>query len=101
MPQLVVAYGKPDDPAAFDSYYTSTHQPLADKIPGVTSWHAGHCAAPDGSEPPYYVVAVLNFASQEALSAGLASPDGQAAAADIANFATGGATMLVIDDLVG
>jgi len=101
MPQLIVAYGRPDDPAAFDAHYTSTHKPLADKIPGLQGWHAGHCATTDGSEPPYYLIAVLNFASQEALAAGMASAEGQAAAADVAGFATGGATMLVTDDLVG
>jgi len=26
---LTVCYGHPADPAAFDSYYTSTHRPLA------------------------------------------------------------------------
>ncbi|MBB2891105.1 EthD family reductase [Flexivirga oryzae] len=101
MPQLIVAYGQPDDPAAFDSHYTSVHKPLVDKIPGLQGWHAGHCATTDGSEPPYYLVAVLSYASQEAMTAGMASPEGQAASADVANFATGGATLLVTDDLVG
>lgn len=52
MPQLIVTYGQPDDPAAFDSHYTSTHKPLADKIPGLLDWHAGHCTTTDGSQPP-------------------------------------------------
>ena len=30
---LTVCYGHPADPAAFDTYYTSTHGPLAEKIP--------------------------------------------------------------------
>jgi hypothetical protein len=38
------------------------------------------------------------FASREALDAGLASPEGNAAAADVANFADGGATMFVARD---
>lgn len=100
MPQLIVTYGRPDDAAAFDDHYTSTHKPLADKIPGLLGWHAGHCTTTDGSQPPHYLVAVLSFASQEALTAGMASPEGQAAVADVANFATGGSTVLVIDDLV-
>ena len=101
MPQLIVTYGQPDDPAAFDSHYTSIHRPLVDKIPGLQGWHAGHCATTDGSDAPYYLVAVLNFESQESLTAGTGSAEGQAAVADVANFATGGATMLVTDDLVG
>ena len=49
---LTVCYGHPTDPAAFDAYYTSTHAPLAEKIPGMTSFTHRHCASPDGSQPP-------------------------------------------------
>jgi uncharacterized protein (TIGR02118 family) len=31
MVKLVVAYNQPEDPAAFDQYYASTHAPLAQK----------------------------------------------------------------------
>ena len=33
----------------------------------------------------------------DALQAGLGSPEGQAAAADLANFATGGVTLIVVE----
>ena len=95
---LTVCYGHPADPAAFDSYYTSTHAPLAAKIPGMTSYTYRHCASLDGSQPPYYLLAELSFASQEALNAGLSSPEGAAAAGDVPNFATGGVTMFVAHD---
>jgi uncharacterized protein (TIGR02118 family) len=95
---LTVCYGHPADPAAFDAYYTGIHQPLAEKIPGVLSYTIRHCASLDGSAPPYYLLAELSFASQEALGAGLASAEGHAAAADVPNFATGGATMFVAYD---
>jgi uncharacterized protein (TIGR02118 family) len=48
-----------------------------------------------GSAP--YLVAILNFDSMADLSAALASPEGQAAAADLPNFASGGATLLIYD----
>ena len=35
---LTVLYGHPADPAAFDAYYTSTHVPLVEKIPGLDSF---------------------------------------------------------------
>jgi len=95
---LTVCYGHPADPAAFDAYYTSTHVPLAEKIPGLASFTARHCDSLDGSQPPYYLLAELSFASQEALNAGMASPEGQAAGADVPNFADGGATMFVARD---
>ncbi|MDN5551834.1 MAG: EthD family reductase [Brevibacterium sp.] len=100
MHHLIVCYGHPEDPAAFDEYYRTTHRPLADKIPGVRTWHAGKVSALDQSPAPYHLVAVLSFASRQALDDGLASPEGQAAAADIGNFATGEATLFVTDDFI-
>ena len=95
---LTVCYGHPADPAAFDAYYTSTHAPLAEKIPGMTSYTYRHCASLDGSQPPYYLLAELSFPSQEAMNAALASSEAQVATADVPNFATGGATMFVAHD---
>jgi uncharacterized protein (TIGR02118 family) len=46
----------------------------------------------------YYLLTELSFASREALAAGLASPEGHVAAADVANFADAGATMFVAHD---
>jgi uncharacterized protein (TIGR02118 family) len=42
-------------------------------------------------------VATLVFDSMAAIQAGLGSPEGQAAAGDVPNFATGGADMLMFD----
>ena len=41
----------------------------------------------------YAGIAILTFDSLADLTAALGSPEGQAAAADVANFATGGASM--------
>jgi uncharacterized protein (TIGR02118 family) len=95
---LTVGYGHPADPAAFDAYYESTHRPLAQKVPGLQSFTARHCAALDESPPPYYLLAELAFTSGDALAAALASAEGKAAAADIANFAEGGVTMFIQHD---
>jgi uncharacterized protein (TIGR02118 family) len=95
---LTVLYGQPDDPAAFDQYYTSTHVPLANKIPECRSFTYRHLSTLDGSQPPYHLIAELAFDSLESLQSALGSPEGQAAAGDVPNFATGGATMLVAHD---
>ncbi len=95
---LTVCYGHPADPAAFDAHYTSTHAPLAEKIPSMASYTYRHCESLDGSQPPYYLLAELSFASREAMNAALASPEAQAAIADVPNFATGGVTMFVAHD---
>ena len=95
---LTVCYGHPADPAAFDAYYTSTHAPLAEKIPGMASYTYRHIASLDGTQPPYYLIAELSFPSQEAMDVSQGSPEAQAAAADVPNFATGGVTMFVAHD---
>src|SRR5690349_13035903 len=61
---LTVCYGHPADPAAFDAHYTSTHVPLVEKLPGLDSFTHRHCASLDGSQPPYFLIAELGFASQ-------------------------------------
>ena len=95
---LTVAYGHPNDPAAFDEYYASTHRPLAQKVPGLVGLTARRCASLDDSPPPYHLIAELAFDSEADLRAGLASPEGQAAAGDVANFADGGVSIFVQHD---
>jgi uncharacterized protein (TIGR02118 family) len=98
MVKLMVCYGTPEDPAAFDAYYAETHAPLAEQLPGLRRFEWGKVlGAPDGSAPPYYFVAELSFDDAEALQAGMASPEGLAAGADVANFATGGATLMIAE----
>lgn len=98
MAKLIVLYKTPKDAAAFDSYYSSTHIPLAKKIPGLRSYDIseGAVASPAGSSG-VHLVATLTFASMAALQEGLASPEGQAAAGDLANFADGGADLLMFE----
>jgi uncharacterized protein (TIGR02118 family) len=98
MVKLVVAYGPPEDPAAFDEYYANTHTPLAQKIPDMRRFEAGKVlGTPDGSPAPYYFLAELWFDNAEALQAAMGSAEGQAAGADVPNFATGGATLMVAE----
>ena len=92
--RLVVTYGQPQDPAAFDAYYRDTHTPLALKQPGVLRLTVGHPRSLDPSQPAPYLVAELDFESQQAMNETLASPEGRAAAKDFANFVTGGVTFM-------
>lgn len=96
MVKLVVAYGHPEDPAAFDEYYAGTHIPLVDKIPNLQRFESGKVVGtPDGSPPPFYYLAELFFDDADQLQASLGSPEGQAAAADVEAFASGGATVMI------
>jgi uncharacterized protein (TIGR02118 family) len=96
MVKLVVAYGQPEDPAAFDEHYAGTHIPLVEKIPNLRRFESGKVlGAPDGSAPPFYYLAELSFDDAEQLQAAMGSPEGQAAGADVETFASGGATLMI------
>lgn len=98
MVKLMVAYGQPEDPAAFDQHYAETHTPIAQKIPNLRRFEAGKVlGTADGSPAPYYFVAELWFETPDELQAALQSPEGQAAAADVRTFASGGATLMIAE----
>jgi uncharacterized protein (TIGR02118 family) len=99
MPQILVLYNTPADTAAFDRYYEETHIPIAKKIPGLRSYQisSGPVQAVGGVATPPYLIAELNFDSMADVATGLTSAEGQAAAADLPNFASGGATLLIYD----
>jgi uncharacterized protein (TIGR02118 family) len=96
--KIVVLYGPPSDPSAFEAHYANTHLPLAAKMPNVRRFEASRViGTPDGSPPPYYRLAEIWFDNQEDLQASTSSPEGQATVTDIGNFATGGATVLIAE----
>ena len=98
MVKLTVLYGHPESPEAFEDHYENVHIPLAQAIPGLSRLETARVMpGADGSAPEYFRTAELWFADLAALGAGMASEQGRAAGADIAGFATGGATMLVCD----
>lgn len=100
MVKLTVLYGPPTDASAFDAYYLDTHVPLADKIPGLKRNEVSKVSGSlDGSTPPYHMQAELYFDDMDSLMAGFGSAEGQAAAADVANFATGSVTMMLSEVL--
>jgi uncharacterized protein (TIGR02118 family) len=96
MARIVALYRRPVDAQVFDRYYYETHVPLAKRIPGLRRYEvsAGPVLTPVGPSP-YHLVATLEFGSIEALQVALTSPAGQATAADLANFASAGAELLV------
>lgn len=101
MIRLTVLYGHPDDSVEFDRYYHDVHIPLARKIQGLAGWTIGKCqAAAPGDDPPYYMIVGLYAESRAHMEAILDTPEGKATVADVANFATGGATFLYNDEEV-
>ncbi len=94
---VVVLFGQPTDVAAFEAHYLGTHRPLALTIPRLQEILGGPVLGTlEGQEAEYHRIAILRFADAVDLRAGLASPEGQEAFADVPTFATGGATAFLI-----
>ncbi len=98
MARLLVMYKTPRDGGAFDRYYFDKHVPIAKRIPGLRKYEVsqGAVGSPAGASN-YHLVAILAFDDVAAIQAGIASPEGQAAVADLQNFATGGADIFTFD----
>ncbi|MDB5867745.1 MAG: Ethyl tert-butyl ether degradation EthD, partial [Polaromonas sp.] len=70
--------------------------PLAKTIPGLRSYEVTHGDVMGMvGKHGVYLVAVLAFDSMAAIEAAMASPQGQATAADLANFAGAGVDILM------
>jgi uncharacterized protein (TIGR02118 family) len=99
MAHLVVMYKTPRDAVAFDKYYSEKHIALAKKIPGLRKYEiskGGGVATPAGPSD-YHLVAILQFENLAAIQKAVASAEGQAAVADVQNFATGGVDIFMFD----
>ena len=96
MAKLFAVYQQPKDPAAFDDHYFNRHVPLAKTIPGLKSYEVtrGDVMGMAGKHS-VYLVATLEFESMAAIGAAMSSPQGQATAADLANFAAAGVDVMM------
>jgi uncharacterized protein (TIGR02118 family) len=94
---LTICYGHPSDVDIFDHHYRTVHRDLAQRMPGLIDFRLGACSgpAPDAEPAPYHLIAQLGFEDVDHLHAAMASPEGQAAAADLENFADGGVTVFL------
>ena len=99
MARVVVMYKTPKDKAAFDKHYFEKHVPLAKTIPGVRKYEVsqGPIATPAGPSS-LHLIATLHFDDMGAIQRAFASPQGQAAAADVQGFATGGVDMFLFEN---
>ena len=100
MAKLMILYGHPEDPAAFEDYYAKRHIPYASKhMPNVRGAHNMRVISASGGGPsPFYRVSQMTYESVDDLRAEIASTDGQSTIADLTNFATGGAALLILEE---
>ena len=94
MYRLTVLYPPPTDPEHFKQYYVSTHLPLAAKLPGLRTMRYSFDVAAVSGPSPYFAIWEGEFDSADAMATALSSEEGQAVAADVPNYATGGAQLL-------
>jgi uncharacterized protein (TIGR02118 family) len=94
MYKLLALYPHPTDPDHFRRYYEETHLPLALTMPGLKGHRYTFTPEGLGAASPYFCVFEGDFADKASFEASLASDVGQRTAADVANYATGGVTLL-------
>ena len=72
--------------------------PLAKTLPGLRSYTVSSGTVDSGTGTlNYHLVAVLGFDSLEAIQQAMDTPQGQATAADLRNFAQAGVELLMYD----
>ncbi|MGW3996235.1 EthD family reductase [Amycolatopsis sp. NPDC004772] len=91
---MVVLYPEPADPAHFREYYVTHHLPLVARMPGLLAWRYSFDVAATRGQSPYFAIFEADFADAAAMTAARESPQGLQVAADVANYATGGAVVL-------
>ena len=95
MIKVTVLYGQPTDSVVFEDYYSNNHLPIAAKMTGHERLElTKFLNAADGEKPFYYRMAEFWYANIETMQQAMGSPEGLATAGDLANFATGGVTLL-------
>lgn len=88
---LLVVYNHPEDAGAFQDYLMNTHIPIVLQVPGLQHLLVHSDLTTTEFIPgDIYQLGTPVWASQADLEAALASEEGQAAIADVGNFATGG-----------
>lgn len=70
----------------FRAYQLETHVPLALDLPGLKAYRLFMFPPIEGQPQPFHGMAQVTFESSEAHDAALASPEGQAALADLPKF---------------
>jgi len=98
MARLVVIYPTPTDIPEFDKHYAEKHIDLVHAMPGLKKFELskGPVFSPAGASG-VHLIATLHFDSMADLQACLASPEGQAAAADAQTLPVQGTQMILFE----
>jgi 4-carboxymuconolactone decarboxylase len=97
MHKVMALYPQPKDPAHFKRYYVEKHLPLAAQMPGLLYSRHTFSVEGVGGPAPFFCIWEGAFPSAASMDAAMQTPIGQQVAADIANYATGGVTLVHYD----
>lgn len=98
MHKLIALYHQPEDRTQFRDHLLGIHLPLVAAFPGLRAIRVGFDAAdPSGAAASYFAVVECEFDDESAMRAALASKAGQAAAADVPNYAGAGVTIVTLE----
>lgn len=101
MVKVLVIFGNPVDTQSFEQHFERVHRPLLAQIPQLQAFQVNTVAGAAVGESSFHLVVELHFPSEEAMQEGLNSDQGQAMARDLANFASGGVTILLCHSYAG
>ena len=99
----VIIYKRPEmSVERFREYFRAVHGPLAEQMPGLRRYVQNFVVVDPKREPPGWDgIAELYFGDREAMEAAWASPEGERATNDLANFADlKRTTWSVVDEFV-
>jgi uncharacterized protein (TIGR02118 family) len=94
MHKIVVLYPPQPDPEAFKKHYLDTHLPLVRKMPGLKAFRYSLDVEGVGAPSPFFCIFEADFEDGAALGAAMGSPEGQAVAGDVQNFASVAPTLI-------
>ena len=98
MPQLLVLYATPPDPAAFDKHNLEIHVPLAKELPGLTKYELSESPVPSPmGDSGFHLAATLHFPDMATLQSAIASPESAIATADAATLMAPGSKLLILN----
>lgn len=76
--KFVTIYRRVDDEPALETFFSGTHLPLAEKLPGLVKSEVSRISGKPGGESRFHLMYELYFDSREAYLQALASEPGQA-----------------------
>lgn len=94
MARIIVLFGKPKDPEAFDKEYWDQHVPLAKQMPGLKKYTVNKVVSAPRGEPAYYMMVELEFENMDALKKSLEASVSRESGRHGVKMATGGITFL-------